>query len=596
MAWAFRASSSNLFAASSGTLAAPSGIASGDIVAAILSADGTGLTLGISGGSAWSQPVTTQNVTNGDTQTVAVFWKVAGASEPANYTVSNSGASGMSVSVAAWSGGSGVLDFSTIINPNSVTPPGSPVSMPATGGNTTAANNLNVYLGTVDWNSSNAAAFTGPSGYTDRAVHTPAAFANTYIGEQVQASVGATGSPAATGTLAGASGNYVAALLSFKIAGGSSGAALTGSPSGQATATAQPTTSITAKGQGAGTASARAQPTTTIAASSSAAAQASSTAQPTTAITATASGGGQATAQAQPTTSIPLAASASGGASASLTFSVVLTGSAAGMAASAAQMSTSIAMTSAAAAVASAFAQPTTAIVMLASASGGASAQAQPTTSITAQAFASGGAAASAQPTTSIALTGSASGGAFATAAFANPSAVTGSASGNASSSAQPTTQITLAGSASGGSFAQALMTVGPPQQQQQQYGHHHDDLIDRVLDKYATIEARRQRDAEKAREKAERARQLALARRERFEREAQPVALRDGPVHVEPRVEPRTNALPLPENLSLFDQPAPAQKVRIAPDRRAPTLPEDDSMQALLAAMCVAMLEEEEV
>lgn len=218
----FRSASSG----NSGTITKPAGVVQNDVQIAILASDG-GTPSTISGGATWTQIGTTQQISNGDTQNLAVYRQVAGAAEPASYTIS--GTTDFSVIIAAYIG----VDTTTPIaafgftNPNSASPPSSPVSMATTAISTTAVNQTVVWAGTVDWNSTSVAAFTDPSSTNRRAAVTPALFSNAILCDFVQAASGTTGTITGVGTLSGGIGNFAAVLIALKDA--ASAAVLVGS-------------------------------------------------------------------------------------------------------------------------------------------------------------------------------------------------------------------------------------------------------------------------------------------------------------------------------------------------------------------------------
>ena len=213
----FRNASSVSFSAASSSITKPTSLAENDVQLAFITADGTAANLSISGGATWTQIGTTQTVSNGDTARVALYRQVAGASEPASYTVSNSSSTPCSCVLVAYSGVDTTSPIAAQLatNPNSVSPPASPVSIAANAITTTAANQTVVWFGFVDWNTSTAAAFTDPSSTTRRAVQTPAQFSCALAVDFVQTSAGTTGTITGTGTLSAAAGNFVAWLVAL---------------------------------------------------------------------------------------------------------------------------------------------------------------------------------------------------------------------------------------------------------------------------------------------------------------------------------------------------------------------------------------------
>lgn len=229
----FRDSSSTYSASGASYSAAkPSGTVQGDFQLAFMAADATGSNLSISGGATWAQVGSYQNITNGDTCSFSLYAQIAGAAEPANYTVTKDGG-GTQNSVCLILSYSGVDVSGTIANaiaaqlatnPNSVSPPSSPVSIDASAITTTDDNQTVVWFGLVDWNVGTTAAFTDPSSTTRRAVQTPNDFSNALAVDFVKASAGSTGTVSGTGTKAGQSGNFGAWLIALK------NAASTGAP------------------------------------------------------------------------------------------------------------------------------------------------------------------------------------------------------------------------------------------------------------------------------------------------------------------------------------------------------------------------------
>jgi hypothetical protein len=216
-----RGASSLSLTAATGSLAKPSGVVSGDVQWVLISEDGNPGTPTISGGATWTALGTLQNVTNGDLQCFILYRQIAGGAEPANYTISAPSGNATSVVCVAYAGVDNATPeaaTTTVNNPNSASPPSSPVTITGNSITTTAANQTVLMLYGVDWNSGSAAAFTAPSGFTARATETPAQFSNGQIADKVFTSAGATGSITATGTLAGQVGNFVAFVVAIKDA------------------------------------------------------------------------------------------------------------------------------------------------------------------------------------------------------------------------------------------------------------------------------------------------------------------------------------------------------------------------------------------
>jgi hypothetical protein len=199
--------------------------------------DGGGDSGGVpTGGATWFAAGPYQSITNGDTASFRLFVQVAGASEPSTYSLTTSHSTATAIGIVAYSGADvsggalAALAAQLATNPNSASPPTSPVSIAASAITTTAANQTVVWFGMVDWNSASAAAFTDPAGTTRRAVSTPAGFDNLLIVDFVQAAAGSTGTITGTGTLAAAAGNFGAWMAAINSAAAApSGPSLMGS-------------------------------------------------------------------------------------------------------------------------------------------------------------------------------------------------------------------------------------------------------------------------------------------------------------------------------------------------------------------------------
>jgi hypothetical protein len=196
---------------------APAGIVSGDILIAGLTQDDTGSTIGAPSG--WTV-VSTQNVTNGDTSTFAWAWKLAGGSEPGTYTFTGTAGANMAAVIAAYSGrNSSPIETSTTNNPNSASPPSSPVTVTGTGFTTANIDDI-VWIGGLDTNGGDGS-WTAPSGMTLRTEVSGAGnFTAMGLCDATQGSAGVVANQSGTWTLSAASGNYVAFLIALKPPGG----------------------------------------------------------------------------------------------------------------------------------------------------------------------------------------------------------------------------------------------------------------------------------------------------------------------------------------------------------------------------------------
>jgi hypothetical protein len=245
----FRNASSASGNSNSVSVSKPTGLTAGDVQYFRIDVDGSGATIGTpSGGATWTQVGTTQSVTNGDGQTVALFRQIAGSSEPASYTVSVPTGNWVG-NIVAYSGADGTTpqDTFSVNNPNSASPPASAITLTGTGITTANANETVLFFGGVDWDSSSAMTWTAPSGFTSRSAVNPAGnFCNSLIAEKIFTSAGATGNITATGTLAGAHGNFVAFVVALKDA--AQGAALQATASSSASSSGTLTTGLALAG------------------------------------------------------------------------------------------------------------------------------------------------------------------------------------------------------------------------------------------------------------------------------------------------------------------------------------------------------------
>lgn len=203
----------------------PAGTVSGDLQLMFCVVDGTGETGGVpTGGATWVAIDVWQNISNGDTASFRLYAQVAGGSEPASYSLTTSHSNDSVILILAYSGvdtsggAAAALAAQLATDPNSASPPASPVSIAANAITTTAANQTVVWFGTVDWNSASASAFTDPASTTRRAVKTSQPFSNALGVDFVQAGAGSTGTITGTGTLAAASGNFGAWMVALKDA------------------------------------------------------------------------------------------------------------------------------------------------------------------------------------------------------------------------------------------------------------------------------------------------------------------------------------------------------------------------------------------
>ena len=198
---------------------APSGTTAGDVLIAIFSQDGSGATLTFPTG--WTK-VRTDNITNGDQQTVAWGWKIATGSD--SYAFTGSTGNDIGVCIAAYTGRDGTtpVEISTVNNPNSASPPTSPVSVTATGLTTSNIDDI-VYLGACDTNGGNGL-WTSPAAMTLRTETTNSgSFCALMIGDFSQSSAGVVANQTGTWTNGTNQGNPLAYLVALQPSGGGGG-------------------------------------------------------------------------------------------------------------------------------------------------------------------------------------------------------------------------------------------------------------------------------------------------------------------------------------------------------------------------------------
>lgn len=201
------------------TITKVAGLAAGDIQVIEFSADSPGATINITGGATWNRiGGAAQSITNGDGQTVTAFYQIAGASEPASYTVTNSNGAALSYSGVVLRG-TGTLSLDgtpVVVSANGGTAPTSPIAVTATTLTTSGPDVTLVFMGSVDFSATTTMTWSTPTGFTLADSQVPAQFSNSICAYANQAAAGPTGSVTSTATMGTAIGNFAAYLVAVK--------------------------------------------------------------------------------------------------------------------------------------------------------------------------------------------------------------------------------------------------------------------------------------------------------------------------------------------------------------------------------------------
>jgi len=199
----FRAAASaanSSYAATSVTVSKPTGTVEGDVMIAALGWDANG---SITAPSGWTLIRSTlYDVDNN----VAAWYKVAGASEPADYTWSQPGNDDFSVGIATYYN----VNTGNPINIENAQTNTTSSNVVAPSITTTAANTMLVFIGSIDHNNVGNT-WTPPSGMTERVDQTNT-WTSIEIADVVQASAGSTGTKTAVTTDTRANVGHLIAL------------------------------------------------------------------------------------------------------------------------------------------------------------------------------------------------------------------------------------------------------------------------------------------------------------------------------------------------------------------------------------------------
>lgn len=220
---AFRSAATSGAAGSLGvttfTATAPAGIVAGDILVAIINLDNA--TQVITFPTGWTQ-VSTDHITNGDGETTSWGWKVATGTDAFGFswTVSNVD---HEVVVAAYSGRNTTTTIDvtpSVNNPNSATPPNSPVSVSASTITPVTNGDDVLWLAGMDPAITCNGAWTAPGTLTLRSTTPSVNCAPTALADFNQTTAAATGTLTGTWTQSGDHGNFIGYLIALRPAAG----------------------------------------------------------------------------------------------------------------------------------------------------------------------------------------------------------------------------------------------------------------------------------------------------------------------------------------------------------------------------------------
>lgn len=200
------------------TATAPAGVAANDILIAAINSDNGTQTLTCP--TAWTL-ASTDHITNGDGETLFWCWKVATGTDSYVFTFNVATNVDTEIVVAAYSGRSTVspINATSANNPNSGTPPNSPVSVAGTTITPTVNNCDIVWMGGVDAAVTGNGAWTAPGGTTLRSTTPSANFAPTALADLTQTTAAATGALTGVWTQSGDHGNFVGYIVALAPSG-----------------------------------------------------------------------------------------------------------------------------------------------------------------------------------------------------------------------------------------------------------------------------------------------------------------------------------------------------------------------------------------
>lgn len=217
MAWAFRSKSDNVnssYAEATIVITKPSGTASGDLLFAAIASDDFNISSAPSG---WTL---IRNTLSSYANRLLTYYKVAGGSEPADYTWTFSASTDLTGAVLAYTGLT-----STPLDVENVQENASSTSVTAPSITVTNNDSLLIFVGSTN-EDNDATTYTPPSGMTER-VDRFNTWTSMEVADQNVAS-GATGTRVATATNAHPNLGYLVAFIQTVAAGSKGGLALLG--------------------------------------------------------------------------------------------------------------------------------------------------------------------------------------------------------------------------------------------------------------------------------------------------------------------------------------------------------------------------------
>jgi len=220
---AFRSVATNSTATTDLIVTKPSGVVEGDVLIAF------GITDDIANDYVWPSGFVAITgsaiITTADNQALGAAIKIAGASEPANYTISSTNA--LIGGIIAFSGNSATQPHrSSVANNNSANASPWTITSTAYSSTTSVACDLVTIVGS-DVTTSVDAVHTGPAGFTVRA-DIISGFRNLAVSSNDAVAAGASGVLAVTGTLGGASAGWGIFSVALENTGGGGGDEITG--------------------------------------------------------------------------------------------------------------------------------------------------------------------------------------------------------------------------------------------------------------------------------------------------------------------------------------------------------------------------------
>lgn len=207
----------NSYSGSNSTLAKPSGVVEGDLLIAILSADGPNSTISWASRIPAGWAIAEENLATGGTFVThgAVAYKIAGASEPSTYAFSFGDQSGCGA-IVAYQGVNQTTPINASAKQENVA---SATAHPIPSVTTTVADCLAIAI--YQHRGNNGVPYTEPAGWTERIDYKGAVCNSNFgVADKVFASSGATGSVTATGNVADETWTV---MLAIAPAGGGGG-------------------------------------------------------------------------------------------------------------------------------------------------------------------------------------------------------------------------------------------------------------------------------------------------------------------------------------------------------------------------------------